>query len=129
MLRLTNECCGESLFDPDIPNELTYDISGLAWSGRGRVTKVEVSTDGGATWTDARLDGTPEPVCTVRFALPWLWDGTSTTLLSRCTDETGYVQPTREALVAVRGTKAYYHYNGIQAWAVGSDGSVGHVSA
>ena len=68
-------------------------------------------------------------MCTVRFTLPWVWDGQPTMLLSRSTDETGYVQPTREVLAAVRGTNAYYHYNGIQAWKIDRDGSVGHATA
>ena len=106
-----------------------YDISGLAWSGRGRITRVEISVDGGGTWVPAQLDRSPEPICTVRFSLPWMWDGAPATLLSRCTDETGYVQPTREALVAARGLNAYYHYNGLQAWSVGADGSVGRAAA
>ena len=106
-----------------------YDISGLAWSGRGRIAKVEVSVDGGRSWEAAKLDGTPEQICTVRFMLPWIWDGNPATLLSRCIDETGAVQPTREALVAGRGLNAYYHYNGIQAWSVAADGSIGRAAA
>ena len=106
-----------------------YDVCGLAWSGRGRVTKVEVSTDGGASWTAAALDGTPEPKCTVRFTLPWMWDGRASVLVSRCTDETGYVQPNRSTLLAERGPNAYYHYNGLQAWSVAADGSVSHAAA
>jgi sulfane dehydrogenase subunit SoxC len=61
--------------------------------------------------------------------LPWLWDGKPAVLLSRCQDETGYIQPTREKLVAERGLNAYYHYNGIQAWGVAPDGSVANVAA
>ncbi len=112
-----------------LPGSGYYDVSGLAWSGRGRIAKVEVSTDGGATWAAATIDGTPEPMCTVRFTKPWLWDGRASVLLSRCTDETGYVQPTRSALLAARGPNAYYHYNGLQAWSVAADGSVGHAAA
>ena len=88
-----------------LPGAGYYDISGLAWSGRGRIAKVEVSTDAGRSWMAAALGGTPEPMCTVRFALPWMWDGQAAVLLSRSTDETGYVQPTRESLAAVRGTR------------------------
>ena len=112
-----------------LPGPGYYDISGLAWSGRGRITKVEVSVDGGRSWAEAQLQGTPEPICTVRFALPWTWDGAPATLLSRCTDETGAVQPTREALVAERGLNAYYHYNGLQAWSVAADGSIARAAA
>jgi len=112
-----------------LPGPGYYEIRGLAWAGRGRVARVEVSTDGGRTWTLAELEGTPEPICTVRFKLPWLWDGKPATLLSRCQDETGYIQPTREKLVAERGLNAYYHYNGIQSWSVAADGSVANVAA
>ena len=115
--------------DMSLPGPGFYDVSGLAWSGRGRITGVDVSTDNGATWQAARLDTAPEPICTVRFSLPWQWDGSPAVLLSRCTDETGYVQPTRDALVAQRGTEAIYHYNGIQAWRIAAGGKVAHVSA
>jgi sulfane dehydrogenase subunit SoxC len=112
-----------------LPGPGYYEIRGLAWSGRGRISRVEVSTDGGLSWAQAELEGTPEPICTVRFKHPWLWDGKSALLLSRCQDETGYIQPTREKLVAERGLNAYYHYNGIQAWGVAPDGSVANVAA
>jgi sulfane dehydrogenase subunit SoxC len=93
------------------------------------VARVDVSSDGGRTWTAAEFENPPEPICTVRFKLPWIWDGKSAVLMSRCHDETGYVQPTREVLVAERGLNAYYHYNGIQSWGVGPDGSVANVAA
>jgi sulfane dehydrogenase subunit SoxC len=112
-----------------LPGPGYYEISGLAWSGRGRISRVEVSTDGGRTWTQPELEGTPEPICTIRFKQAWLWDGKPALLLSRCQDETGYIQPTREKLVAERGLNAYYHYNGIQAWGVASDGSIANVAA
>jgi sulfane dehydrogenase subunit SoxC len=122
---ITRPAGGQSLAGPGY-----YEISGLAWSGRGKITRVEVSTDGGTTWELANL---AEPVLSkafTRFSLPWRWDGRATTLRSRCTDETGYVQPTREALIAVRGLTAgpdgYNHYNGIKVWTVGSDGTVSH---
>ena len=115
--------------DMRLPGPGLYDITGLAWSGRGRVKSVDVSTDGGHTWQAATLKGTPEPICTVRFSLPWQWTGDEASLMSRCTDETGYVQPTREQLTAVRGLNAIYHYNGIQAWGIGKDGSITNVAA
>jgi len=107
-----------------------YEITGLAWSGRGKISRVEVSTDDGATWQVASLDEPVLPKAFTRFSLAWRWDGRATTLRSRCTDETGYVQPTREALLAVRGLTAgpdgYNHYNGIKVWAVRADGTVTH---
>jgi sulfane dehydrogenase subunit SoxC len=106
-----------------------YEIFGLAWSGRGRIRRVEVSTDGGASWQDARLQ---EPVlskCLTAFRLPWRWDGAPAVLQSRAVDETGYVQPRRDALLALRGGHSFYHYNGIQSWKVAADGGVENVHA
>jgi sulfane dehydrogenase subunit SoxC len=108
-----------------------YEISGLAWSGRGRITRVEVSTDNGKTWTDTQLNGPVLPKAATRFSMPWKWDGGEAALQSRCTDETGYVQPTREQLISVRGLHAgpdgFDHYNGIKTWFVQRDGKVSHV--
>lgn len=112
-----------------LPRPGFYEITGIGWSGRGRVTRVEVTTDGGETWQDATLQ---EPVlskCHTRFRLPWQWSGEEAVLQSRVTDETGYVQPTLEELVAVRGTDSVYHLNAIQSWHVASDGEVTNVHA
>lgn len=106
-----------------------YQISGLAWSGRGRIRKVEVSADGGKSWAEAALQ---EPVlakCFTRFRLPWRWDGSPLVLKSRAIDETGYQQPERAALIAERGRNGYFHYNAIVSWAVAPDGSLSHVYA
>ena len=100
------------------------EITGLAWSGRGRIRGVQVSTDGGASWRDAVLQ---EPVLNralTRFRLPWHWDGTPTTIASRAIDETGYVQPSFDALTAVRGLKSFYHNNAVVPWRIGPDGEV-----
>jgi len=106
-----------------------HEIRGLAWSGRGRVTKAEVSVDGGRTWQLARLQEPVMPRCHTRFRLPWKWNGQEVILQSRCTDETGYVQPTRQDLVKVRGTNSTYHYNAIQSWRVERDGRVRNIYA
>jgi sulfane dehydrogenase subunit SoxC len=106
-----------------------YELSGLAWSGRGAIRQVEVSTDGGKTWRTAQLQ---EPVLRfahTRFRVPWQWDGRETILQSRCTDETGYVEPTLASLVKVRGVFSFYHLNAIQSWKVASDGSIHNVHA
>ncbi len=100
------------------------EISGLAWSGRGKVSKVEVSADSGKSWQLATLD---EPVLSkaaTRFRLAWNWDGQPTSILSRCTDETGYLQPTRDEIIAARGPNSTYHYNGVKSWLIAADGSV-----
>jgi sulfane dehydrogenase subunit SoxC len=103
-----------------------YEITGLAWSGRGRITNAEVSTDGAKSWLDARLNEPILPKAVTCFRFPWWWHGKETSLQSRCTDETGYLQPTREELVQVRGLNATDHYNGIKIWYVHEDGKVGH---
>lgn len=103
------------------------EIRGLAWSGRGRITLVEVSTDGGLNWQRAQLQERVLSKCATSFRLPWRWNGKPSLLQSRCTDETGYVQPTRQQLIAVRGLHSYYHYNGIQSWSIAADGSLSNV--
>lgn len=101
-----------------------HEISGLAWSGRGRITRVDVSTDGGETWQAAQLQDPVLPVALTRFRFPWNWDGQPARLQSRAVDETGYVQPTMEQLIEARGTKSTYHMNGIKSWAVDENGEV-----
>jgi sulfane dehydrogenase subunit SoxC len=122
---ITRPSGGQSLQGPGF-----YEITGLAWSGRGRIKRVEVSTNGGTSWKDAQLN---EPVLAkalTRFVMPWRWDGKEAILQSRCVDETGYVQPTREQLIAVRGLRAgpdsFNHYNGIKQWFVHVNGQVSH---
>ena len=112
-----------------LPRPGFYEVTGLAWSGRGRITGVEVSADGGQSWQAATLQDPVLPKCHTRFRLPWVWDGEEAVLQSRCTDETGYVQPTLGALVAVRGTKSVYHLNAIQSWHVSAGGEVTNVHA
>lgn len=106
-----------------------HEISGLAWSGRGRVTKVEISLNGGRAWEAAHLQEPILPKCHTRFRLPWRWNGQEAILQSRCVDETGYIQPTRQDLVKVRGTNSVYHYNAIQSWRVEPDGRVRNIYA
>jgi sulfane dehydrogenase subunit SoxC len=113
---------GQTLADPGL-----YELTGLAWSGRGRVERVDVTTDGGRSWQEARLQEPRMRLAFVRFRLAWRWDGRETTIASRCTDETGYVQPSRESLIAVRGTNSGFHYNGIKLWKVAANGSVTNV--
>jgi sulfane dehydrogenase subunit SoxC len=100
------------------------EISGIAWSGHGKIRRVDVSVDDGKSWQEAQLQ---EPVLTralTRFRLPWHWDGTSAVIQSRAIDETGYVQPTLAELLAVRGDNYYYHNNAIWPWRIAADGKV-----
>jgi sulfane dehydrogenase subunit SoxC len=115
--------------DQRLPGPGFYEIRGLAWSGRGLVRRVEVSTDGGKTWQDARLQEPVLPLAHTRFRLDWRWDGGEAVLQSRCTDETGYVQPTLAALVRIRGLNSRFFNNTIQSWKVAADGSVHNVHA
>jgi sulfane dehydrogenase subunit SoxC len=101
-----------------------HEISGLAWSGRGAITRVEVSVDGGETWEDAQLQEPVRSIALTRFRFPWEWSGQAARLQSRATDETGYVQPTIQQLVDVRGTRSTYHMNGIKTWIVSENGEV-----
>lgn len=116
-----------------LPGPGFYEVTGLAWSGRGRVQSVDVSVDGGKTWQPAHLNSTPEPISTVRFSYPWMWDGKPAVLQSRCTDENGYIQPTLKQLIAIRGSNgpfgSIYHLNAIQSWAVSAAGEVSNVHA
>ena len=104
-----------------------YEIKGLAWSGAGRVAKVEVSADGGKSWGVADIQPAAQPHALARFRIPWHWQGQPATLMSRATDETGAIQPTRDALLAAKGANAYYHFNGITLWSVSTDGDIAHV--
>jgi sulfane dehydrogenase subunit SoxC len=110
-----------------LPGPGFYEIRGLAWSGRGLVRRVEVSADGGKTWRDSRLQAPVLRFAHARFRLDWRWDGREAVLQSRCTDETGYVQPTLAELAKVRGLNSIYHNNAIQSWKVAADGSVHNV--
>ncbi len=116
---ITRPSGGERLPAPGV-----YELTGLAWSGRGTITRVEYTVDGGATWAEAELEGPVLPISHTRFRATWRWDGREAILQSRCTDDTGYQQPTRAALVAIRGTNSNYHFNGIQSWRVQADGTI-----
>ncbi len=106
-----------------------YQISGIAWTGAGRIRRVEVSADGGQTWAEAALTDPLLPISLTRFRMPWRWDGGPAVLQSRAIDETGAVQPTRAALHARLGTRFDYHHNAIQSWLVAADGAVSNIYA
>ena len=112
-----------------LPGRGLYELTGLAWSGGGRIERVEVTTDGGKTWANAVLQEPRLPLALTRFRLAWRFDGQEALLASRAIDETGYIQPTRADLIAARGTNSIYHYNGIKVWHVRADGTVTNVEA
>jgi sulfane dehydrogenase subunit SoxC len=107
-----------------LPGPGLHEIRGLAWSGRGMVRRVEVSINGGKTWTDATLQQPVLPKAFTLFRLPWRWDGSPALLVSRVTDETGYVQPTRDELMKTRGPNFGFHFNGQKIWRIAADGSI-----
>ena len=113
---------------PSYPQRLSgpgwWRISGLAWSGRGRITRVDVSTDGGTTWLPADLQGTQLSKAHTRFEYQWRWDGREALIMSRAVDDTGYVQPRLADLRGARGPGTDYHFNPIRAWRIHPDGSV-----
>jgi len=104
-----------------------YNISGLAWSGRGKITRVDVSVDGGKNWRTAKLETPVLDKSLTRFNIDWVWDGKPVILQSRAVDSTGYVQPALAALREVRGTRSVYHNNAIQSWKIDTNGEVSNV--
>lgn len=112
---------------PDNPG--IYQISGLAWSGFGKVAKVEVSCDGGESWQDASLQTPVLDKAFTRFTIGWQWNGETAILQSRVTDEAGNIQPTREMLVTEKGKHNFFHYNAIISWEVDPSGEIFHVYA
>lgn len=104
-----------------------FNISGIAWSGRGKIKRVDVSVDGGKNWRTARLETPVLSKCLTRFNIDWVWDGGPAILQSRAIDDTGYVQPQKRQLREVRGSKSIYHNNAIQSWQVAETGEVGNV--
>jgi sulfane dehydrogenase subunit SoxC len=119
---ITTPSGGQQLLDKGF-----YNVSGMAWSGRGKITRVDVSFDGGNNWRTARLE---TPVLTksiTRFNIDWVWDGSPTIMQSRAVDDTGYIQPSIKTLRNVRGTRSIYHNNAIQSWKLDSNGEVSNV--
>ena len=104
-----------------------YNISGLAWSGRGKVKRVDVSVDGGRNWRTARLQTPVLSKALTRFNIDWVWSGQPAIIQSRATDDTGFVQPTYAQLRKVRGSRSIYHNNAIQSWLVQESGEVKNV--
>ncbi len=104
-----------------------YNITGLAWSGAGRITRVEVSADGGQSWAEAVLETPTRPKALSRFQQAWQWDGRPTMLMSRAYDDQNNVQPTREAWYEPYAANQIFHQNAIQVWSVAENGEVSNV--
>ena len=131
---ITHPSFGHALQGPGF-----YEISGVAYSGNGRISKVMVSADGGKSWAQAALQEPVMPKAFVRFRMPWRWDGQPAVLQSRAFDEAGNVQPTRAEFVAARGQTdkplttplafPNQHYNSITSWGIDSKGEIKHVYA
>ncbi|QJU58789.1 sulfite dehydrogenase [Sphingomonas sp. AP4-R1] len=116
-------------FGLDLAGPGLREISGLAWSGRGRIRRVEVSADGGASWAEAALGEPVLPKALTRFRIPWRWEGGVATLMSRAVDESGAEQPRRADWIAKYGPGQGYHSNAIQSWRIDGQGHVSHVYA
>ena len=111
-----------------LPGPGHYEVTGIAWSGRGPIARVEITTDGGHTWAPAELQMPVLPRAHTRFRWSWEWDGRESLIASRCMDETGYMQPSLSELVQVRGVNSNYHNNAFQVWKVAVDGRVSNGS-
>jgi sulfane dehydrogenase subunit SoxC len=116
---ITSPSPGHALHGPG-----SYEITGLAWSGRGAITRVDITVDGGLSWTPAVLASPALKQAHTRFRWPWRWDGREVLIASRATDDTGYTQPSLPELVKARGTNSGYHNNAIQPWRVSPSGAV-----
>ena len=119
---ITSPSGGQTLLDKGF-----YSVTGLAWSGRGKVKRVDVSVDGGRNWKTATLQTPVLSKCLTRFNFSWGWNGQPALLQSRAVDDSGQFQPAKKQLVAVRGTASIYHNNAIQTWRVAASGEVGNV--
>jgi sulfane dehydrogenase subunit SoxC len=119
---ITTPSGGQTLLDRGY-----YNVSGLAWSGRGKIKRVDVSVDGGKNWRTAKLETPVLSKCLTRFNIGFNWDGSPAVLQSRAIDDTGYVQPKINQLRAVRGTRSIYHNNAIQSWKLAASGEVSNV--
>ena len=120
---ITNPSGGMTLKKPGY-----YEVTGLAWSGAGKVRAVDVSFDGGRNWREAALEQPIMDKCLTRFKIGWNWNGQPATLMSRCVDSTGYVQPSVAEIRKVRAIEGFVqHHNGIQPWAVAANGEVSNV--
>lgn len=110
-----------------LPGQGIYKVTGIAWSGGGSIRRVEVSADGGRSWADALIESNQFEKALTRFSIPWEWTGAGAVLQSRATDSAGNIQPTRDSILADKGTISTYHNHCIQSWNVDGAGEVSNV--
>ena len=120
----TNSCITYPSAGQQMSHKGFHEITGLAWSGRGKIKQVDVSVDGGRNWKTAKLQEPVMSKCLTRFRIPWQWNGEKAQLQSRAIDETGYVQPTLAQLRKVRGVNSIYHKNSIYTWEIDTNGGI-----
>ena len=109
---------------PQVVEPGWIEIRGIAWSGRGKIDRVDISVDDGRTWVSGDLQEPVLPKAFTRFRYLWEWDGRETAVWSRAVDETGYVQPSAQEFIAARTARSSYHHNPTTGWRIRSDGSV-----
>ncbi|MDG2199350.1 MAG: sulfite dehydrogenase, partial [SAR324 cluster bacterium] len=126
-LQEANSCITYPSAGQQMSHKGFHEITGLAWSGRGKIQQVDVSVDGGRNWHTASLQEPVMSKCLTRFRIPWQWNGEKAHLQSRAMDETGYVQPTITQLREVRGINSIYHKNSIYTWEIDTNGEVKNV--
>ncbi|MBI4204970.1 MAG: sulfite dehydrogenase [Betaproteobacteria bacterium] len=120
---ITSPSGGQQLNGPGF-----YEVTGLAWSGAGKIRAVDVSFDGGRNWREAMLEEPIMDKCLTRFKIAWNWDGAPAVLMSRAVDSTGYVQPSVQEIRKVRAIVGFVqHHNAIQPWSVNAKGEVSNV--
>ena len=113
----------ENLKDGDL-----VEIEGLAWSGMGTITGVDLSFDGGRNYVEADLKGLVLPKCWTRWSYMHTYKkGEVLQLTSRAMDDAGYIQPTIDQETLAVGVEGVYHRNAVETWEVGADGKVNHV--
>jgi len=123
--------CKSVITSPSAENPINgkgfVEIQGLAWTGHGKIQRVDISSDGGKNWQSAQIDGPILGKALTRFRMPWKWDGKPAFLQSRAIDETGYVQPDFTELRALRGDWSIYHNNSVHTWKINTGGDVENV--
>ena len=112
----------------DLEDGQLVEIQGLAWSGMGTITAVDISLDGGRTYTEASLKGLVLPKCWTRFSYMHRFKkGEVLQLTTRAIDDAGYIQPTVDEETGMVGVEGVYHRNAVETWEVTADAKVNHI--